>query len=420
MRQAPGTWLPIEVQRGEQRSNSSRASRRHAARDAASALAVLPACCSALAAVVPCAQRHRAPRRRAPGPRRHRGADRSRRHVNSPAAAPGRSRPVVPGDVTLDERFDVQRSSWTDGRAPSPRPRRRAAGVAPGAERREHARIEIEWRGRLETLDATLDHRDVLTHAAPVSAPRGTFLPSAARWHPVFDGRASPTASTSTCPTTSTPSSRARPPGNASRTGDACRPMYSSSPSPAIDLMAGPYRVTQRSFVARRRPKDRAARAAAPGDRRARRGRPRCGRALPAHCTRAGSARTPTRRSASCRARRPPASACRPSPTWASRCCDCRSSATPRSATRCCTTGGATACTRTTRAATGPRGSPPSWPTTPTASRPARRPRARCASPGCATSPRSAAPRTGRSRRSPRARTAPTRSWATTRPRWCS
>jgi len=29
----------------------------------------------------------------------------------------------------------------------------------------------------------------VLRHAAPVTAPRGTFLPGAADWHPVFIGR---------------------------------------------------------------------------------------------------------------------------------------------------------------------------------------------------------------------------------------
>ena len=65
----------------------------------------------------------------------------------------------------------------------------------------------------------------------------------------------------------------------------------------------------------------------------------------------------------------PPASACPPSPTWASMCCACLSSVRPRSDTKCCTTGGATASTPITRAATGPRGSPTSWRTTPTAKR---------------------------------------------------
>ena len=59
-----------------------------------------------------------------------------------------------------------------------------------------------------------------------------------------------------------------------------------------------------------------------------------------------GSATIRSPSSASCRARRRPGSACRRSPISASRCCGCRSSARPRSATRCCTTGGGTASTR--------------------------------------------------------------------------
>ena len=51
------------------------------------------------------------------------------------------------------------------------------------------------------------------------------------------------------------------------------------------------------------------------------------------------------------------------SPTWARRCCGCPSFPTRRSATRCCTRGGATAC-GPVRAATGRRASRPSWRTT--------------------------------------------------------
>ena len=50
-----------------------------------------------------------------------------------------------------------------------------------------------------------------------------------------------------------------------------------------------------------------------------------------------------------------PASACPRSPISANRCCDCPSSVTARSVTRCCTTGGETASIRITPAATGAR-----------------------------------------------------------------
>ena len=113
---------------------------------------------------------------------------------------------------------------------------------------------------------------------------------------------------------------------------------------------------------------------------------------------RSATIRSPSFRS--WRARCRPASACRRSPISAHRCSSCPSSARPRSGTRCCTTGGATACWWTTPAVTGPKGSPRSWPITPTrkASRPTQR--ATCASPGCATSPPSR-PRTSGRRRVP-------------------
>jgi hypothetical protein len=137
-----------------------------------------------------------------------------------------------PWRVTLGERFDVQRF-LVDGR-PGPAATAPAEGLRawrlPAAPRER--RIEISWRGRLEALDATLDHRAVLTHAEPVTAPRGTFLPCAARWHPVFEGAGLAYRIAIDLPEGSTRSCRARPPGSASVAADACRPTRSSSPSP--------------------------------------------------------------------------------------------------------------------------------------------------------------------------------------------
>jgi hypothetical protein len=98
---------------------------------------------------------------------------------------------IPPGEspaISLDERFDMRRLE-VDGRplsAVTQRDGRRQWRLArsDGAARR----VEIEWRGLLEPLEPGLDHREVLRHALPVTAPRGTFLPAAAQWHPVFIG----------------------------------------------------------------------------------------------------------------------------------------------------------------------------------------------------------------------------------------
>ena len=155
-----------------------------------------------------------------------------------------------PWRVTLDERFDVQRF-LVDGTpgpvAPTPVDGLRAWRLAAATRAR---RIEIEWRGRLEALDATLDHRAVLTHAAPVSAPRGTFLPAAARWHPVFDGAGLAYRIDIDVPDDQHAIVAGTPAAERIADGRRVQTYVFEQPESAIDLMAGPYRVTQRSFVA--------------------------------------------------------------------------------------------------------------------------------------------------------------------------
>jgi aminopeptidase N len=155
-----------------------------------------------------------------------------------------------PWRVTLDERFEVHRFV-VDG-DPGPAAAALVEGLQgwrlPAAPRER--RIEIAWRGRLDALDATLDHRAVLRHADPVSSPRGTFLPAAARWHPVFEGAGLAYRIAIDLPDEQHAIVPGTPAGE--RTGGRRRVQtyVFEQPEAAIDLMAGPYRVTQRSFAA--------------------------------------------------------------------------------------------------------------------------------------------------------------------------
>ncbi|MBI3069557.1 MAG: M1 family peptidase, partial [Betaproteobacteria bacterium] len=54
--------------------------------------------------------------------------------------------------------------------------------IAPG--RGASRRIEVEWCGTLDPLDTSLDHRQTLGAARPVSGAEGTFLPDASGWYP--------------------------------------------------------------------------------------------------------------------------------------------------------------------------------------------------------------------------------------------
>ncbi len=164
-----------------------------------------------------------------------------------------------PWRVTLGDRFDVQRF-LVDG-DPGPAATAPAKGLQawqlPAAPRQR--RIEIAWRGSLEALDAALDHRAVLTNTTPVTAPRGTFLPAASRWHPVFEAaglayRISidvPDGQHAIVPgTPDAERSAGTPDAERSAGGRRVQSYAFEQPESAIDLMAGPYHVTQRSFVA--------------------------------------------------------------------------------------------------------------------------------------------------------------------------
>jgi hypothetical protein len=158
--------------------------------------------------------------------------------------------PGGPLTIVLADRFKVPRLE-VDGRA-------LAAGQTGDGrwqwrldpDERVARRVEIAWRGLLDPLQAGLDHRQVLRHAAAVAAPRGTFLPGGAEWHPVLIGRPLQYSLQVDVPE----SQRAIVAGDLvaerAAAGRRVQSYRFEQPDPAIDLMAGPYRVVERAFAA--------------------------------------------------------------------------------------------------------------------------------------------------------------------------
>jgi len=159
---------------------------------------------------------------------------------------------VPPGEplaIMLGDRFDVPRLQ-VDGRplsADTQSDGRRQWRLA--RSERDTRRVEIEWRGLLDPLAAGLDHRQVLRHAAPVTAPRGTFLPGAADWHPVFIGRPLQYTLRVDIPQSQHAIVAGDPASDRVTDGRRLQTYRFEQPDPAIDLMAGPYRSVERQFT---------------------------------------------------------------------------------------------------------------------------------------------------------------------------
>ena len=106
--------------------------------------------------------------------------------------------------------------------------------------------VRLRWRGALEPLDTAIDHRETLTHATPVTGPTGTFLPSASGWHPAVDGQPLAYRITLTLPSGQRGLVAGRLESEAAG-GDGYRATFAfEAPGEGIDLMAGPYQVTER------------------------------------------------------------------------------------------------------------------------------------------------------------------------------
>lgn len=158
------------------------------------------------------------------------------------AAEPGR-----PVEIILARRFEVE-SITIDGKpAPSPRAIGRllvwVLGTAKAARR-----IEVRWRGMLGQLDTSLEHRQTLGAAIPVTGAEGTFLPAASTWYPQERDLPASYRITLDLPQ----GQRGLVPGRLVAETEADGRYRASFefpyPSEGIDLIAGPYQIETRNI----------------------------------------------------------------------------------------------------------------------------------------------------------------------------
>jgi aminopeptidase N len=151
-------------------------------------------------------------------------------------------------EIALAQQFDVA-AVTVDGR------RADAAGTVrdgrrvwrlPAAERAR--RVEIEWRGTLAALDASISYRQTLRQAQPIADPRGSFLPASTLWHPMVAHGFSLYRVAIDLPT----GQKGLAPGRLleeTESGGRYRAQFEfPHPSDGVDLMAGPYRVESRDM----------------------------------------------------------------------------------------------------------------------------------------------------------------------------
>lgn len=114
-------------------------------------------------------------------------------------------------------------------------------------------RITANWHGTLDPLDGSIEHRDTLDRQAPVSDPRGTFLPAGTNWYPNAGGLLETWRVTLLLPA----GQRGLVPGRLVDEHDDDRGYRATfefaHPGEGIDLMAGPYGITDRSVLLRDR-----------------------------------------------------------------------------------------------------------------------------------------------------------------------
>jgi len=152
--------------------------------------------------------------------------------------------------VLLDERFTVQSLS-VDGQpaiaAVKKQDGRQLWEITRNGRRPQ--RVDVQWRGRLAPLDTRLDHRTVLSHAAPVSSPRGSFLPAGIAWHPLFVGLPLRYRLQVDVPQPEYAIAAGALIEDHVKNGRHLQTYAFEQPTPSVDLIAGPYRVNERSYT---------------------------------------------------------------------------------------------------------------------------------------------------------------------------
>jgi len=146
--------------------------------------------------------------------------------------------------IALDKRFSAAEMRWQD-RSLRRAPDRNGAWLLPSAA--SPRKVSVRWEGRLGRLDTSIDHRQTLDSMEPVTGSEGTFLPAAANWYPHVEGMLERWRITLELP----PGQRGLVPGRLLDERDDARGYRArfefAVPAEGIDLMAGPYTITERS-----------------------------------------------------------------------------------------------------------------------------------------------------------------------------
>jgi len=155
--------------------------------------------------------------------------------------------PGRPVELILARRFEVERITVDGKSAAAPRTADSLLIWSLGTARAAR-RIDVRWHGLLEPLEPSLDHRQTLSAAMPVTGVEGTFLPAASAWYPQARGLLATYRVTLDLPQ----GQRGLVPGrlvDESESYGRYRARYEFAyPSDGIDLMAGPYQVETRSI----------------------------------------------------------------------------------------------------------------------------------------------------------------------------
>ncbi len=147
--------------------------------------------------------------------------------------------------IVLDGRYADARLQWRGAPLPSaPAVAGQQAWTLPASDSTRE--IEAAWAGRLAPLDRSLDHRDTLVHNLPVTSREGSYLPADSGWYPAIAERPMHYRVELRLP----PGQRGLVPGNLVEERDDANGYLARFISPregvGIDLMAGPYQVTER------------------------------------------------------------------------------------------------------------------------------------------------------------------------------
>ena len=155
--------------------------------------------------------------------------------------------PGHPVTLALARRFEVERITVDGKPAAAPRVMESRLVWSLGTARTTR-RIEVRWRGVLEALDTTLDHRQTLSAATLVTGTEGTFLPATGAWYPQVHGLLAVYRVTLELPHGQRGLVAGRLVEETVANGRHLARYEFPFPSEGIDLMAGPYQVETRTI----------------------------------------------------------------------------------------------------------------------------------------------------------------------------